>query len=162
MCQLKGLEPIKVIEALWNNAIGTPNHPQNELAYVLTLTKDFPEAEVTKKLKTGVTYFEYVSSRVLKISLQNFNPYSYNQNHGEGRAEKVIKRLREIGFVGLLPETIEEELEKKAAQQKFDKATTDLEKCQILDSVFKTSGGSSFADIYNDLTKRLQDARKNN
>jgi|GEM_PF-6974803 len=155
---IKGLQPIKVIEALWNNAIGTPKHRQNQQSYVTTSTESFPQEEVIKKLNVGTwtdyllggPYFDCLSSRPLNVFLcgESFHSYMYNENHGDGRAEKVIRRLRETGFTDLLPED----------GRACDRALIiDLQ----LESMFSSnSSGVSMIDIYNDLRTRIDKTRE--
>lgn len=154
---IKGLQPIKVIEALWNNAIGTPKQRQNQRSYVTTSTESFPQEEVIKKLNVGTwtdyflggPYFDCLSSRPLNVFLcgESFHSYMYNEKHGDGRAEKVIRRLRETGLADLLPE------DGRACDRGL---IIDLE----FESMFSSSpSGVSMIDIYNDLRTRIDRTR---
>ncbi len=111
---IRDLSPIDVIEALWNNAIGCPEEPSAQRCYIMTKDALFSRDEVQSLLSRNQKYFEYLTGRTLKINFYENDElyiYAYDNNHGVGRAEKVINRLRRTNaksLITLSPQEIKE------------------------------------------------------
>jgi hypothetical protein len=58
--------------------------------------------EVAEKLLGQTTYFDYLQGRVMKVDLSNneeFDPWLYDRDNGQGAAAEVIEALRKTGSV---------------------------------------------------------------
>ncbi len=53
------------------------------------------EEQAQKILDSGVTYFDYLHGKVMKIDLSTdeLNPRLYDRDNGEGAAERIISAL---------------------------------------------------------------------
>lgn len=87
---IQGLNKAEVLATLYNNAkpqgLGFLHYDPKEMTteeaeYILSESKD--------------KYFDYLQGRVMKISLEKDEVYTwlYNRDNGDGAAEKVISRL---------------------------------------------------------------------
>lgn len=113
---IQGLDKAEVLAALYNNA-----RPQG--MGFLQYTPEPMGSEEAGQLLTRTTYFDYLKGRVMKVSLDGdeFDPYLYDRDNGQGSAQRVIDELRATGDVN--PETSElSHLEQRriAAQQAID------------------------------------------
>ncbi len=63
--------------------------------------KPMTEEQAEAILASGVTYFDYLKGRVMKIDLsgdvESLNTRSYNRDNGLGAAERAIEALRSSG-----------------------------------------------------------------
>ncbi|MDZ7726407.1 MAG: hypothetical protein U5L75_02400 [Candidatus Campbellbacteria bacterium] len=93
MVSIEGLSRRKVFAALYNAArpVGMGALRYDPQPIVAEELGEFPNGEVE---------FDYVKGRALKLSfadVDELNVYWYNENNGEGVAERVIDILRQTG-----------------------------------------------------------------
>lgn len=97
---IKGLDKAEVLLALWE---GSQIQGISFLGlYNKTMSLDEAKKEVEEKIeieekegREGNLYFDYVNGKVIKcdISKDEFDPWLYDRDNGEGAAEKAIERL---------------------------------------------------------------------
>ncbi len=87
---IKGLNKAEVLAALYNNA-----KPQG-MGFLQFTPEDIDANKAQQLLNTGMTYFDYVGGRVMKINLKHdeVSTWGYDRDNGEGAAENPIKHLR--------------------------------------------------------------------
>ncbi|MBY0501830.1 MAG: hypothetical protein K2P93_07510 [Alphaproteobacteria bacterium] len=114
---IRGLDPIEVTEALWNNATGCPNEPSIQRFYHLTRAAVFPREEVRSWLARSKDKIDYLGGRPLKLSFYEDEKISfvgYDNSHGMGRTAEVINRLRSTGQKSLITLSSQETVEKRS------------------------------------------------
>jgi hypothetical protein len=93
---IKGLDKAEVLIALWK---GSHAHGLSLLGSVDAGILDIEKAKhcIEKAKAHGRLYFDYLLCHVIKcyITDDEFDPRLYDRVCGEGRAEEVIKALRE-------------------------------------------------------------------
>jgi len=119
---IRGLDKAAVLAALYN-----ASHPQG-MGFLHADPNPMTVEEAQKLLKAGDDtaqmfgirlhgddfYFDYVKGRVLKVDLSadEFNPWGYDRDNGEGAAEAAISTLRTSNDVNPIE-----------SQKKFENAT---------------------------------------
>ena len=85
----KGLDKAEVLLALWKGS-----HAQG-LSFLGII--DAGVLDIEKAKAHGRLYFDYLNGHVIKCDITDdeFDPRLYDRDCGEGRAEEVIKALRE-------------------------------------------------------------------
>lgn len=98
MVSIKGLDKAEVLLALYN-----ASHVQG-MGFLAAVDKyDIEDArkdiEDMNTTFNGRLYFDYLHGRVIKtdISGDEFDPYLFDRDNGEGAAEKAIETLRNNG-----------------------------------------------------------------
>jgi len=88
MIDISKLNKADVLAALYNNS-----RPLG-LGILHSEEKDMTREEAEELLKTQ-TYFDYLKGRVMKVELSGneFDPYMYDRDNGEGAAQRVITEL---------------------------------------------------------------------
>ena len=79
----------KVLAALYNRA-----KPLG-MGFLHFTPEPMTEKEAQDMLDSGQTYFDYVKGRVMKVNFKDdeFDPYLYDRDNGEGAAAKVVEGL---------------------------------------------------------------------
>lgn len=93
---IKGLDKAEVLLALWK---GSHAQGLSFLGIVDAGMLDIEKAKhcIEEAKAHGRLYFDYLNGHVIKCDITNdeFDPRLYDRDCGEGRAEEVIKALRE-------------------------------------------------------------------
>jgi len=96
---IAGIDKAAVLAALWNNAALPPAaaHPNPRLRPMMI-------AEARSAIVENDGGFDYHEDRILKINVQgdDFDPWGYDRDNGQGLAERVISTLRATGSVDKL------------------------------------------------------------
>ena len=89
MIDISNISKGKVLAALYNNS-----KVQGFGAFHFD-PKEMTESEANTLLK-DCTYFDYLKGRVMKIDLSgdSFDPYLYDRDNGNGKAERIVSSLR--------------------------------------------------------------------
>lgn len=89
---IKGLDKAEVLAALYNAA-----KPQG-MGFMHYDPKPMT-VEEARKILTQYAYFDYLKGRVMKVDLNDdtFDPWGYDRDNGQGRAQEVIDSLRATG-----------------------------------------------------------------
>lgn len=91
MVNIQGLSKAKVLAALYNKA-----RPQG-LGLLQFTPQDMTEDEAKKIIEANGNnlYFDYLNGRVIKVDLSQdeFDPWGYDRDNGQGSAQKVIGSL---------------------------------------------------------------------
>lgn len=90
MIDTKGLDPVDVLCALYDNA------KVQGLGIFHFIPGRMTREEAVELLK-GNKYFDYIHGRVMKVNLKNpegFDGWLYDRNNGNGAAGRVISQLR--------------------------------------------------------------------
>lgn len=87
-----GLDKVDVLIALYNNS-----RPQG-MGFLHYDPKPMTRDEAEKLLQRS-TYFDYLNGRVMKVNLEgdDFDPWLYDRDNGEGSAQRAINELRTTG-----------------------------------------------------------------
>lgn len=90
MISLKGLDKAEVLAALYNCASSLG------LASLSRISKPMTAEMAQKILDGGVTYFDYLQGRVMKIDLSGneLDPWLFDRDNGVGAAERAISTVR--------------------------------------------------------------------
>ena len=90
MIDISKLDKADVLAALYNNA------KSQGMGFLHYNPKDMDKTQAAALLEQG-TYFDYVAGRVMKIDLSKdqFDPWLYDRDNGEGSAARVINTLLE-------------------------------------------------------------------
>lgn len=91
---ITGLNPAKVLAALYNNA------KVQGLGFLQADRNVMTTEEAQKYLdESEDKYFDYLKGRVMKIAIKGdeLNTRLYNRDNGEGSAERIIARLKGHG-----------------------------------------------------------------
>ena len=90
MISTKGLPKNKVLACLYDSA------RQQGMGFLQYNPEPMSDKEAKKILDGGQTYFDYVQGRVMKVDLSKdeFDPWLYDRDNGNGAADKVINQLR--------------------------------------------------------------------
>jgi hypothetical protein len=88
MLSIKGIEKHKVLMALYNNS-----KPLG-MGMMHYTPEDMTESEA-KEILTKRFSFDYLKGRVMKVDLSEdeFDPWLYDRDNGEGAAEKALSGL---------------------------------------------------------------------
>ncbi len=87
---ITGLNKAEVLAALYNNArtqgMGVLHYQPGDMSI----------DEAQKFLDDGVTYFDYVKGRVMKVDLgvEELDTFLYNRDNGDGAAERVLEGMK--------------------------------------------------------------------
>ena len=59
--------------------------------------EDMTIEEAQGYLDQGITYFDYLKGRVMKVDLKGteFDPWLYDRDNGQGSAQRVLDNLKE-------------------------------------------------------------------
>lgn len=89
---LKGLDKAKVLAALFNGARA------QGMGFMQYDNKSMTREQAAKILER-TAYFDYLQGRVMKVDLRGdeFDPYLYDRDNGEGAAARIIDELRKTG-----------------------------------------------------------------
>ncbi len=89
MIDISKLDKAEVLAALYNNAgpLG--------MGHLHFIPEDMQVEDARELLDEGITYFDYVHGRCLKIDLSKdkLDPWLYDRDWGEGAAERVLSDL---------------------------------------------------------------------
>lgn len=90
---LEGLKKAEVLAALYNAA-----RPQG-MGFLHYDPAPMTADEAQAILDRGITYFDYVKGRVMKVDLKGnfFDPWLFDRDNGEGAAQAAIDSLRKTG-----------------------------------------------------------------
>lgn len=96
---ISGLDKGAVLAALWNNAALPPAYTRAN-----PRTRPMSVDEGRSAVVAQDAGFDYFEDRLLKVNLSadEFDPWGYDRDNGEGLAEQVIERLRQTGSVDKL------------------------------------------------------------
>ena len=91
---IEGLDKAEVLAALFNGA------RTQGLGFLQPSSGAMETPEARELLKRGAG-FDYLKGRVLKVNLSedNFDPWGYDRDNGQGAAEGVVTALRTTGMV---------------------------------------------------------------
>lgn len=93
---IKGLDKAEVLLALWR---GSHAQGLSFLGMIDAGSLDIEKAKhcIEEAKAHGRLYFDYLNGHVIKCDITDdeFDPRLYDRDCGEGRAEEVIKALRE-------------------------------------------------------------------
>ena len=86
---ISGLNKAEVLVALYN-------HSRSQGLGVFMDGGQAMSPEAASQLLKGRSRFDYVGGRVLKVDLSgdDFDPYLYDRDNGNGAAQRVINNLR--------------------------------------------------------------------
>jgi len=89
MISIKGVSKAKVLAALYNRATC------QGMGVFHFEPQDMTEDEAQSLLDEGITYFDYLKGRVMKVSLKGdeFSEALYDRDNGEGAAYEAIRHL---------------------------------------------------------------------
>jgi hypothetical protein len=93
MVSIVGLKKSAVLAALYN-----ASRPQG-LGFLQYNPQPMTEERAEELLRES-TYFDYLSGRVMKLDLssdEEFNPWLYDRDNGDGAAARAILELRKAG-----------------------------------------------------------------
>lgn len=97
MVSIKGLNKADVLAVLYN-----ASKPQG-MGFMQYDAKPMTREEARKILDSGQTYFDYLKGRVMKVDLSKddeFNPWGFDRDNGQGAAERAVNSLRGGSGVG--------------------------------------------------------------
>lgn len=88
---ITGLSKALVLAALYNRA-----RPQG-MGFLHYIPEPMTEEIAQKILDRGVTRFDYLVGRVMKVDISGdeFNAWAFDRDNGEGAAQQTITTLRE-------------------------------------------------------------------
>lgn len=86
---ISGLNKAEVLAALYNNS-----KPQG-MGFLQYTQKDITTEEAAYLLDGGMTSFDYLHGRVMKVNLSGdkLDPFLYDRDNGEGAAERALSHL---------------------------------------------------------------------
>lgn len=93
MVNIEGLNKAEVLKALWDcsksQGMSFLGLPSNGI-----FTLEMARQEIM--MHYPFLYFDYVKGHVIKVDLSNneFDPFGYDRDNGDGAAQKVIDNLR--------------------------------------------------------------------
>jgi len=97
---IKGIDKAEILAALYNRG------KVQGLGILHAEPRDMTVIEARELLDAGVTYFDYLKGRVMKIDLapdsDEFDTWLYNRDNGKNRAEEIITNLA-VDKVGTKP-----------------------------------------------------------
>ena len=90
MINIKDLPKNKVLAYLYDSAI------TQGMGFLQYDPAPMSDEEAQSILDSGQTYFDYVKGRVMKVDLSKdeFDPWLYDRDNGNGSAHAVIEQLR--------------------------------------------------------------------
>jgi len=93
----------EVLCALYNASDGIATHGPTVAAMARMLPK--MEIEKAEELLKERTYFDYLEAKVMKVELSgdDFDPWLYDRDNGEGAAERAIASIRGVSQRCMLP-----------------------------------------------------------
>jgi len=102
MISIKGLNKADVLAVLYN-----ASRPQG-MGFLAFDPKPMAREQAQKILDSGQTDFDYLQGRVMKVDLSKdeFEPWGFDRDNGQGSAEKAIIVLRRSGKTN--PATVQE------------------------------------------------------
>jgi len=91
---LEGLDKAEVFAALYNGARA------QGLGYLHYKATPMTPEQARNRFKNHFGFFDYVDGRVMKVDLSGneFNPWLYDRDNGQGAAERIINTLRVAGY----------------------------------------------------------------
>lgn len=86
---IKHLSKAKVLATLYNGS------KVQGMGILQTRENEMSEAEAQSLLDGGITYFDYLHGKVMKVDLssENLDTRLYNRDNGEGKAERLLSAL---------------------------------------------------------------------
>lgn len=97
MVDISGLDKVLVLQILYNNARQIGNgflvEEGKKKLTLLEAIKIFDDSS-----KHNNRYFDYVNGRLIKVDLSKdeFDPFLYDRQYGEGKAQKLINLLKPL------------------------------------------------------------------